>query len=300
MAEHNHNRCIVCGSEDTPIVFDISDHFLSKQIFSISECKNCGFRFTSNPPNEKSVGEYYKAEAYISHSDSRQGFIGRAYHQVRSIMLKKKYDILRNSSAGKNLLDVGSGTGYFAGFMKKRGYSVIGVEVSDQAAKKSRKKFGIDVKTPAELLKGEVKGPFDFITLWHVLEHLYQPERYMEKFKELLNDSGHLIIALPNFKGFEAKKYGSYWAGYDVPRHLWHFHPGAIETFASHHGFSLEDKKDMPFDPFYNSLLSEKYLGHKLGIIRAGFVGFRAMLQGKRDVNQASSVIYIFKKSRVK
>ena len=61
-----------------------------------------------------------------------------------------------------------------------------------------------------------------------------------ETLHSLLTEKGVLIVAVPNCSSFDAKKYGAYWAAYDVPRHLWHFTPGTIQQFGSKHGFIMQ------------------------------------------------------------
>ena len=79
-----------------------------------------------------------------------------------------------------------------------------------------------------------------------------------ETLNSLLTEKGVLIVAVPNCSSYDARKYGAYWAAYDVPRHLWHFTPGTIQQLGSKHGFILAERHPMPFDAFYISMLTEK------------------------------------------
>lgn len=290
-------HCVACKSNHIRTWMAVKDHSISGEIFNIAQCDDCGFRFTEDPPEEADCGKYYKGENYVSHSDTSSGFINTVYHKVRSIMLSRKSDLIRTLSNKKTLLDVGSGTGYFPAHMKAKGYDVTGIEVDDDARAYSIKKFGIIVYPPSDLKNGVIKGPFSFITLWHVLEHLYDPDQYLQKFYQLLEDDGYLIIAVPNFDSTDGNKYSIYWAGYDVPRHLWHFNAKSMEIIANRHGFSIIKKVDMPFDPFYVSMLSEKYKASSAGIIRGGFTGLSSLIRGWKNPDAASSVIYVMKKT---
>ncbi|MBK9734368.1 MAG: class I SAM-dependent methyltransferase [Saprospiraceae bacterium] len=274
----------------------VMDHSISKENFDILRCTSCGFLSTGNPPAESESGRYYQSEDYISHSDTARGWIFRIYHFVRNIMLKRKHTLINSLASQRNILDIGSGTGYFLHFMKNKGYKTYGIEIDEQARIFSQKKFNLEVSGPEYLQKNQIKDTFGFITLWHVMEHLYDPNAYFSTFRNLLHDDGHLIIAVPNNDSFDAKHYGSYWAAYDVPRHLWHFTPQTLEKMATNHHFRLIDKKSMPFDPFYNSMLSEKYKGSTLGFLKGIGIGFISLVCGIININKASSVIYIFKK----
>ena len=66
-----------------------------------------------------------------------------------------------------------------------------------------------------------------------MIEHLESLNETWETLRELLTEKGVLIVAVPNCSSYDAKRYGEYWAAYDVPRHLWHFTPGTIQQLAS-------------------------------------------------------------------
>jgi 2-polyprenyl-3-methyl-5-hydroxy-6-metoxy-1,4-benzoquinol methylase len=103
------------------------------------------------------------------------------------------------------------------------------------------------------------KESFDAITLWHVLEHVHNLHDYMGFLKSLLKPGGKLFIAVPNYTSADAAIYRLAWAAYDVPRHLYHFSPQAIQVLMQRHGLRVLFQKPMWFDAFYISLLSSKY-----------------------------------------
>jgi SAM-dependent methyltransferase len=147
-----------------------------------------------------------------------------------------------------------------------------------------------------EYFKSEQK--YDVITLWHSLEHLHEIEKYLNKISISLNTKGVLIIAVPNYKSFDAEYYKEYWAAYDVPRHLYHFSFEAIMKLMEKFNFSLIDQQQLPLDPFYISLLSEISVRHRKNVIRAISVGWKSYWRGRRDFKKGSSILYIFKLNR--
>nr|WP_262905093.1 class I SAM-dependent methyltransferase [Tamlana sargassicola] len=259
------------------------------------ENETYGFLETHPQPSKEKLPEYYKSEDYISHTDAKRNLFEKVYHLVRVYALNKKLSLINNHvSADKNLLDVGCGTGDFLNAAIKNGWQVNGVEPNAQARNIANKKTNNAVFN-IEKLKEFQEASFNVITLWHVLEHLPNLEEHIELFKKLLKPNGVLIIAVPNYKSYDAKHYKSFWAAYDVPRHLWHFNKSSIKNLVEGYGFSLNKIKPMWFDAFYVSLLSEKYKTGKMNFIKGFFIGLLSNVKALAS-KETSSLIYVVKK----
>jgi 2-polyprenyl-3-methyl-5-hydroxy-6-metoxy-1,4-benzoquinol methylase len=291
----NYHSCPLCGSQDISSFLQAKDHLLTHETFNIFRCHSCSFRFTQDTPPADEIGKYYRSQDYISHSDTRKGLISKLYHLGRTIMLRKKYGMVKKTSTGKNLMDIGCGTGYFPSFMKQNGYKVSGVEADPKAREFAEKEFGIRVYTPGDFLNHRIEGKFDVITLWHVLEHLDDFNLYLERMLEHLTPGGSLLIALPNCSALDARYYKEFWAGYDVPRHLWHFTPSTLKNLTEKHGLKILKMKRLMLDPFYNSMLSEKYRGNRAFMIFGIAIGKLAYIESLFSIKKSSSVVYILK-----
>lgn len=291
----HHKNCLVCGSEQLPINLKLKDHSISKEDFELVKCGNCNFVFTQNIPSQEEIGPYYVSEDYISHSDTKKGLINSLYHTVRAWMLKSKKGLVKKYAPSGKLLDVGCGTGYFLNFMKNSGFDVLGVEPDENARELGVKNFGLEVYSPEKLLNEGIDQKFGAITMWHVLEHVHEPDLYFQTYRKLLEDKGVLVIAVPNCSSYDARHYKDYWAAYDVPRHLWHFTPETIKKLGEKNGFELIAKKRLPFDAFYCSLLSEKYKGNPLFVIKGFFIGGISWLNSLFNKDETSSLTYVFR-----
>ncbi len=287
-----YTNCPLCNSGNIAGLLKAKDHLLTNEEFDIWKCGACGFTFTQGIPGPEEIGRYYQSQDYVSHSDSRKGLMNKLYHLGRSYMLKKKLGMVKQASEGKKLLDIGTGTGYFPGFMKKHGYKVTGVEIDPKAREFAKGEFGISVFSPEDFLNGKIPGRFDVITLWHVLEHLDNFDLYIERMLQQLEPGGSLVIALPNCTALDARFYKEYWAGYDVPRHLWHFTPFTLNILAEKHGLKVKRMKSLPLDPFYNSMLSEKYKGNRVFMIFGTAIGKLAYLESLFNLKKSSSLVY--------
>jgi 2-polyprenyl-3-methyl-5-hydroxy-6-metoxy-1,4-benzoquinol methylase len=293
----HHNACPLCLSGKVALKFGCTDHFISREVFQIAQCADCGFQFTQDSPDEKEINRYYESEEYVSHSNTSKGFVNSLYQIARSFMLHRKLAIVQKASGLKtgHLLDIGSGTGHFADIMNRSGWKVKGIEINDKAREFSQSQFELDVISPDQIASVGSES-FDCITLWHVLEHFHNPYKYAADIHRILKPGGVCLIALPNSGSPDAAHYKEFWAAYDVPRHLWHFNPETFKLFAEKSGFRLKELRSLPIDVFYISALSEKYTKSSLsfikGMIRAKFYAFRAFFNKEKS----SSVIYILKK----
>lgn len=293
----HHVSCPLCLSEMIAAQYECTDHFISKEVFEISRCGNCGFLFTQDYPDEKEISGYYESEEYISHSDTNAGLLNKLYHLIREYMLIRKRGIIEKATGLKkgSLLDIGSGTGHFAAMMKKSGWNVKAIEINEKARLHSSKVFGLDVFAPSEI-QGFEKETLHCVTLWHVLEHLHNPADYISKIHTLLKPGGICLVALPNSSSLDAKFYRRFWAAFDVPRHLWHFDPSTFRLFTKKSAFNIESQAVLPFDVFYISLLSEKYRGSKYPFIKGLMRGSRFAFLSLFSRNSSSSIVYILRK----
>ena len=132
-----YSNCPICKETDFTDVLSCQDYTVSKKEFNISQCNSCGFLFTNPIPVESEIGKFYESEDYISHSNTNKGSINRIYQVVRNYTLKRKVELLKNTSTEKTLLDIGSGTGEFLNEAEKNGYKTIGIEPSDNARNNS-------------------------------------------------------------------------------------------------------------------------------------------------------------------
>lgn len=290
-------KCPVCKSENTKIALKgVQDFTVTNEKFDIAHCNVCTHRFTVDIPSEDEIGKYYKSDAYISHSNTQKGLVNRIYHAVRRFSLARKRALILRLSGKEygNLLDIGCGIGSFLNTMKQANWQVTGLEPDEDARKQAENIYDITPQ-PSEQLFTLTHHKFDVVTMWHVLEHVHRLHEYVAQIKKLLSTEGILIVAVPNYTSWDASYYKEFWAGYDVPRHLHHFSPEAMQTLMQQHGFQVMMHKSMHFDPFYVSLLSESYI-HKKQRLFAGFIqGFRSFWHSFNNDKACSSIIYIMK-----
>lgn len=277
--------------------FKVKDHSVSGEEFTLVYDESYNYYKTSPQPNNTNLPKYYDSEDYVSHTDGTRNLTEKLYHLVKKITLKQKINLInRLKTDTHSLLDIGCGTGDFLKLAQVNHWNALGIEPNSQARQTANSKTNNSVLDIDKLNELEPHS-FDVITLWHVLEHLPDLEKKITIFKQLLKPNGSIVIAVPNFNSFDAHYYNSYWAAYDVPRHLWHFSQESISRLFKKHCMIVIHKKPMYFDAFYVSLLSEKYECGTSNFLKAFWIGLKSNIKAMRST-EYSSIIYIIQNEK--
>ncbi|MEE9371564.1 MAG: class I SAM-dependent methyltransferase [Saprospiraceae bacterium] len=294
-------NCPVCGNTEFESVYELDDYKITHETFSLEKCPNCTLIFTVDPPLGENIGHYYKSDDYLEHSNRKTDLFSKMYSWARDFMFSYKYGIIKKLAKEGSILDIGAGSGHFLNFMSSKGFTATGIEMNERARTYAKNNFGIDVHPDHYLYSPKLSQKFDMISLWHVMEHLFDLDKVVSRLSELLSHDGHLVIALPNYRALEVSIYKKYWNGWDVPRHLWHFSSESVGHLFEKHHFEITQMKMMPLDPFFNTLLTNKYRNGNpiLNVFKMVAVGGMSFLYGLINVKKASSIIYIIKKKKV-
>lgn len=288
-------RCPICENKQLADIIQVEDYFLTHESFHLSKCSRCGFLITNPRPVASDLSKYYQSTDYLSHSKKKKSATSMLYNLVKNYSLGKKYQLITRFKTPGILLDIGSATGEFLHYFNKKNWTVTGIEPAETPRGFSIETYGLHV-LQEEKIDQLPAGHFDVVTLWHVLEHVPDLNGRMEQISKLLAPDGLLVIALPNHLSWDAQHYGNYWAGYDVPRHLYHFTPDTISKLLSKHGFEIFKTEPMKFDAYYVSLLSEKYQSGKSNFLAAFRNGLKSNKSAKHRNANYSSLIYLAKK----
>jgi len=141
------------------------------------------------------------------------------------------------------VLDVGCGGGLFPRMLRERGYAAMGLDSSPEAAVVAWRTNGVPVfcgdLAQVPLRAGSCAG----ITMFHVLEHVYDPRAYLAAAHALLKATGRLIVQVPNAGCWQFRLLGAHWNGLDVPRHLTDFRARDLENLLAAEGFAVQRRK---------------------------------------------------------
>jgi 2-polyprenyl-3-methyl-5-hydroxy-6-metoxy-1,4-benzoquinol methylase len=279
--------------DNSTFFLKVKDYSVSQEDFNLYHDTDLDMLITNPQPNLEALPKYYESQNYISHTDGNKSLFEKLYQVVKSIALKNKLNLIQKNSATGTILDIGAGVGDFLAVCKTVGWKTTGIEPSEKAKTIAIKK-GVSF---ADNLQDLPNHYFDVITMWHVLEHVPNLELQIQELKRLLKPNGILLVAVPNFKSFDAKYYKNFWAAYDVPIHFWHFSKTAIQKLFQKQDMKVNEIIPMKFDSFYVSLLSEKYKTGKMNFIKAFWIGARSNYFGSQN-KEYSSHIYLIKNNK--
>ncbi|MFT6872102.1 MAG: 2-polyprenyl-3-methyl-5-hydroxy-6-metoxy-1,4-benzoquinol methylase [Roseivirga sp.] len=287
-------RCPVCNSDKLEPHSNVVDHFGHKDLFSLSICRTCETLITNPRPTEKESITYYISNSYASHGDSQGYIFDKVYQTIQTINFSRKRAVLEKYTLNKNHLDYGCGTGSFITYLQNKGWAATGVEPDDKARSIAiERNQGGNIYPSLDQLDKHLR--FSSISLFHVLEHVHQLRETMHIIISLLDKNGTLILALPNYNSLDSHYYKGYWAGLDVPRHLYHFSQKSIEQLAKSFGLNIVATHPMTFDSYYVSLLSEEYKNGSKNYLNAFMHGYKSN-QAAKKTNEYSSLIYVLSK----
>lgn len=263
-----------------------TDHFLSQESFELLFDE--GLKAYKTFPVPEALENYYISERYFSHNNAKKSIVEKLYAAAKYYRNKAKWKaVLRlrpeaDRSSPFRLFDFGSGDNSFV-LSAPEGVISLGYDPFSSSAT-----YGYEGSVDA--LNAD-QAVFDAITLWHSLEHTANPLEELRKLRGLLKPGGQFHIAVPNHASWDAEQYKTFWAGYDVPRHLWHFSYESFEAISERLGLELLNKKAQWFDAFYVSYLSEKYKGSTTPLLKGSMRTLMAM--ATRNAFKRPSALYV-------
>lgn len=256
-------QCNLCDGNQFDLLFygnlqpdDLQRFSQYARYGDILKCRQCGFVMQKFEHDHETILQYLKSEKYLD-------------EEIGSLNLQEKhyqFDVLiRYMNAicpirGKTLLDAGANTGIFLNLIQPIVDSVQGIEPSKEAATSARQMFGLDVQE-AVISEADVQdNHFDIITMWDVIEHLYNPRHDLEFLFGKLKPGGFVFISTHDIEDVYARLTGS-----DYPflmyQHFCHFSKRTLRMMLEKNGYRVLGAKS------FRKSFSLFYLYHVLGKI---------------------------------
>jgi SAM-dependent methyltransferase len=238
-----------------------ADDYISGERFSVELCPACGLARTQPQPATALIPDYYPPGYYG---------VAKRYPAFLEWLLDRLYGRrvarLEQLAGGRpgRVVEVGCGRGLLLDKLRRRGWDVVGSELSAHSAGYARDILGIDVRTCDLPEMGLPASSVDLVILWHVLEHIPEPAHLLREVAKLLRPGGTVVVAVPNFGSIEAAIAGPRWFHLDVPRHLTHFTRHSLEAMLRQAG--LTPGPISYFAPEYDLFSFVQSLENRLGL----------------------------------
>ncbi len=212
----------------------VAEPFVESACWNYVQCTSCGAVFLRPSPSPEELRTYYNQSYMVPMEAYAQGTRRNAPPLLRKLAQK--------FPAKGKLLEIGSSYGFFLEAARREGWDVAGIELDDQTSRYGRDRLGLKIFSGT--LESEIsrlEPPYDVIASFHVIEHVADPIRFLERCQELLTGKGGtLVLKTPNVASWIAKKTGSSWQWLSAPAHIHLFSPGTLELALRKSGFRVE------------------------------------------------------------
>jgi len=239
-------NCAVCSCAETQVLFTATDRLYrtTRRRFQVVACAGCGLLRLDPPPAASELDAYYPANYWFAPDESTAGSLEELW---RRLVLRDHVSFvaraLADSGARGPVLDVGCGGGLFLRLLAQRGHRVIGLDNSADAARVAWSINGVPAIRASLESAPLPPASCAAITMFHVLEHLYDVRPYLRAAARLLAPKGRLIVQVPNAGCWQYRLLGRAWNGLDVPRHLYDFRTRDLEALLEACGFEVLRRK---------------------------------------------------------
>jgi 2-polyprenyl-3-methyl-5-hydroxy-6-metoxy-1,4-benzoquinol methylase len=211
----------------------------------VVRCLGCSLVYLSPRPSPDRIGIYYPP----NYQANMLNLLARG---ETNLIARMGFGMVRRrrtpSAKGVRLLDIGCSNGAYLAAMREKGWDVEGMESDGDAVKYARNSRHLKVtQGDVENTLGEVAGnSFDVVTMWHVLEHAFDPAAALKQIHRVLKPGGVLMLEVPNYASPLVSLFKRYWFPMEIPRHLYQFTPATLKTMLSKAGFHRTRVKGVP------------------------------------------------------
>ncbi|MCP4150504.1 MAG: class I SAM-dependent methyltransferase [bacterium] len=245
--------CPLCNSKEIALskkgTFDPQN--ISTQNFKITDsnygslwtffsCAACGFVFSNPYIPEEEIVEFYSQLEDLEYSSEAEGRTKNF-----QTIIKRLKRVSKRNGASPRLLDIGAASGIFLDLANKEGFDSTGIEPSQFLVDDAKKNYGLNLyKGTVEEYLEENKGKekFSIITLLDIIEHLVEPDAFMDKVDALIEDNGFLVLVTPDIGSLAARITGKQWWHYRIA-HINFFNRKSLRFLLEKHGYDIVLKK---------------------------------------------------------
>lgn len=205
--------------------------------YHLARCAGCGHVATRPEPAAADLATLYGQEYYGGPEHRR--FKGPLEAATTLFRRWRGWYIARRFKPG-TVIDIGCGRGLLLDELRRRGWTVLGTELSDEAAAYARDYLGIPMKIGEFHHLDLPRDSADVIIMWQTFEHMREPNEVLKRVHEVLRPGGVAIVSVPNRESWQARFTGPRWHHLDVPHHLHHYGESTLRRMLDRQGFHVD------------------------------------------------------------
>ena len=219
--------CLVCGHDKKDNLYEV-----------LLQCSDCGYIWADLNVTDEQLKKLY----------DRNYFFGEEYadYLKEEKALRKNFSrnlkLLSRYCPSGRMLEIGSAYGFFLD-MAREHYEVEGVELNEDACHHAKSQFDLNVACTDFLKQDLPEGQYDIIVMWATIEHLKDPDLYMEKIKRLLKPGAIFACTAPDIGSVLAGIQKEKWRQIHPPTHLNYFSKQTLEKFLNKYGLNVVKTK---------------------------------------------------------
>lgn len=262
--------CPLCGAARRRPVGAVKERILGTgETFTVVRCEGCGLFRTDPRPTRAERGRYYPEHytAYQATDGDGEPWLGAG---VKGIVrrwtltaqygyplddlggalrwlipwltrpLRGRYVEFPPFRPGGRLVEVGCATGHRLALLRRLGWEVQGVEISEQACRSAKARYGLEVFCGELEEAGLPAASADAVVMSHVVEHLHDPVATLREVKRILRPAGVVVMETPNARSLARWIFGDCWYEWEVPRHLFLFDARTLGLACERAGLRVE------------------------------------------------------------
>jgi 2-polyprenyl-3-methyl-5-hydroxy-6-metoxy-1,4-benzoquinol methylase len=214
-------NCIICKKSNSEGIYN-----------GLMQCKNCGLVYYDHAgninTNDLYSEDYFKGEEYLDYENDKLIIQKNFEHRLNEI---RKY--IKSGS----LYEIGSAYGFFLELAKKY-FNVEGIDVTSEPTEYARKELSLDVNTGSYLEK-TLSEKKDVFCMWDTIEHLENPEKFIEKIGKEIKTGGYLFLSTGDIGSLMAKIRKGKWRMIHPPTHIFYFSNKNLKALLEKNGFTV-------------------------------------------------------------
>lgn len=224
------SRCIICDSRRPP------RGIFTKGGRTFLKCDTCDLVRLQPLPSLDELREYYDRE-YKQNTGMGAALV--AQEEMARVTARDRLSVVRRYTSGEHWLDIGCGSGVFLDEASKAGFSPQGIDISEEAVDKARRRNLRAYTATVENVFPDTA--YDVVTAFDVIEHVLDPVSFLESVYKLLRPRGILALTSPDTSSLICRLMRRRWFFYIPEQHLFYFNRRNLSALLLLLGFNVLD-----------------------------------------------------------